>query len=428
MSDPVFDQPARVTSVRIDGAHHIRQNFLDVLVRAQLAKPRDETVLDALRTARDVGHYLVKSDVFQHVEARLEPGPAKGDIDIVFRTKEKGRYYLRTATEVGNNEGTASATGHIRNVFGGGEWLEASISTGTKTRRAFNGTFSAPLDPTLDTRGEVHVYASDKDNTSFASCTELLRGARAVLRRGDVRFGLHEMGYEAVLRHLGGLSESASLSIREAAGQTVKSFLFHNWTRDTRDNAILGTYGSLIKLRHEFAGVGGDVRFYKVEGEGQLCRRVVDGVHLSLGARAGLLHSLAGPSRFPDRFQLGGPTSVRSFRVNSLGPRDGPDAVGGDLMWAAGASLITDIPRVRTWPLKAHFYLNAGQLDSLQNSLPLAEAIRASLSRPSVSAGLGLIYMFDPVRVELNFGVPLIARRSDGFRRGVQFGIGVDFL
>jgi outer membrane protein insertion porin family len=29
------------------------------------------------------------------------------------------------------------------------------------------------------------------------------------------------------------------------------------------------------------------------------------------------------PSSFPDRFQLGGPTSVRSFRANGLGPKDG---------------------------------------------------------------------------------------------------------
>jgi outer membrane protein insertion porin family len=45
-----------------------------------------------------------------------------------------------------------------------------------------------------------------------------------------------------------------------------------------------------------------------------------------------------------------------------------------------------------------------------------------------VSAGVGLIYLFDPVRVELNFGVPLAARASDGTRKGVQFGIGLEFL
>jgi len=58
----------------------------------------------------------------------------------------------------------------------------------------------------------------------------------------------------------------------------------------------------------------------------------------------------------------------------------------------------------------------------------LADNVRNTLSRPSVSAGLGLIYRFDPVRVEVNFGVPLVASKSDSMRRGLQVGMGLEFL
>lgn len=58
----------------------------------------------------------------------------------------------------------------------------------------------------------------------------------------------------------------------------------------------------------------------------------------------------------------------------------------------------------------------------------LQTTVLSSLSRPSVSVGLGLLYRFDPVRVELNFGVPLVASKSDGTKRGVQAGIGLEFL
>ena len=54
--------------------------------------------------------------------------------------------------------------------------------------------------------------------------------------------------------------------------------------------------------------------------------------------------------------------------------------------------------------------------------------MRGSISRPSVSAGVGLVYKLDPVRVEVNFGVPLVASKSDGVRKGFQVGIGLDFL
>lgn len=58
----------------------------------------------------------------------------------------------------------------------------------------------------------------------------------------------------------------------------------------------------------------------------------------------------------------------------------------------------------------------------------MSDTVRESLSRPSVSAGVGLIYRFDPIRVEVNFGVPLVASKSDGYRKGLQVGIGLEFL
>lgn len=80
-----------------------------------------------------------------------------------------------------------SATSRIRNVFGGGETFEANVSFGTKTRRSFNATFTAPVTRTLDTHGELSVFALDRDNTSYMSATETLRGARAVIRVRRVR-------------------------------------------------------------------------------------------------------------------------------------------------------------------------------------------------------------------------------------------------
>ena len=58
----------------------------------------------------------------------------------------------------------------------------------------------------------------------------------------------------------------------------------------------------------------------------------------------------------------------------------------------------------------------------------LVENVRATVTRPSVSAGVGLVYRFDPVRVEVNLGVPLVASKSDNTRRGIQVGMGLEFL
>lgn len=51
------------------------------------------------------------------------------------------------------------------------------------------------------------------------------------------------------------------------------------------------------------------------------------------------------------------------------------------------------------------------------------------LHRPVASAGFGLVYSPGAsVRLEVNFGLPLMASTSDATRKGFQVGIGIDFL
>lgn len=75
-----------------------------------------------------------------------------------------------------------SATCRVRNAFGGAETFEANLSLGTKTRVSFNASLSAPLTNTFKTRGEVSVFALERDNTSFCSAMEGVRGLKAVVR------------------------------------------------------------------------------------------------------------------------------------------------------------------------------------------------------------------------------------------------------
>jgi len=104
-----LDQHTRIAAVRVDGAKSTSRSFLASLVYPHL--PSESSFDSVLRATRDIGHYLVKSDLFQSVHARLEPSAdptAKpGDIDVVFSTRERPRFFLKTSTEVGNSEGTA---------------------------------------------------------------------------------------------------------------------------------------------------------------------------------------------------------------------------------------------------------------------------------------------------------------------------------
>ncbi|KAG6862327.1 hypothetical protein C0995_016025 [Termitomyces sp. Mi166 len=426
--------PFRISSVKVDGAKTTRSSFLGSLINPLLLSSNDSpSNLDTvLHTSRKISHLLQRTDIFHSIETVIErPRDASlstSDVDVVFKVREKGRFFLNTSTELGNNEGNAAATGRVRNVFGGAEVFEASVSFGTKTRRSFRATFTTPLTPSLGTYGELTAFGLERDNSSFASCTEGLRGIKATVRSGTLPSGVHEIAYEAVLRHIGSLTPTASIGIREAAGQTLKSALSHSFVIDSRNDHLMPTKGYYAKVFNEFAGLGGDASFCKCEVDGQISRPMIDGISLSLAARTGILYGINKPTLFSDRFQLGGPLSIRAFRANSMGPRDGSDSLGGDLHWSLGASVISNLPIKPHWPLKTHVWLNAGRLDAIDQSQPLLDRLRATFTNPSVSVGIGIIYRFDPVRVEVNFGMPLITSKSDRSRRGLQVGMGLEFL
>ncbi|EJD05373.1 uncharacterized protein FOMMEDRAFT_118409 [Fomitiporia mediterranea MF3/22] len=433
--DDNLDARMRIASVRVEGAGKTRPSFLHWLIEPHLSDVRTDasTLNDVLGVSKRISNKLLESDVFSIVVPRLEQSRGElagpGDLELVLHTRPKGKYFLKTATEIGDQEGSVSVQGRIRNAFGGAEILETTLSSGLRTRLAGHVSISAPLTPSLRTRGELSVFGIEKDLTAYASCVEGIRGVRAAIKSIN-RHTTNEVSYEAALRHIHALTESASLSIREAAGHSVKSSLSHTWSYDSRDDKAIPSRGGYFRTYNELAGLGGDTAFLKSQASFQVARRLFPHSSISLSGRAGCLYSLdpASPPRFNDRFQLGGPLDVRMFKQSGLGPRDGSNALGGDLFWAVGLSVISDLPRRPQWPVKTHVFVNAGRLDTLNRDRSLTDNVRDSISKPCVSAGVGLLYRLDLVRVEVNFGVPLVANKTDAHRRGFQLGIGVEFL
>lgn len=254
-------------------------------------------------------------------------------------------------------------------------------------------------------------------------------------RPGGGSLGSHDIGFDIMHRHLCRLSPRASLGIKRQAGHSIKSALSHLYTHDSRDDPFLATRGHFHKIYQELAGFGGDARHYKAETESQFSRSFKNGWAYSLSGQAGLLRSLNSKAPlFCDRFQLGGPVSIRMFRYNSLGPKDGMDSLGGDMYYSIGASLFAPVPTRPEWPLKLHSFFNAGQLVQLDPAVPLTDESNRKLigseliAKPSSSIGLGLMYRQGALRAELNFGVPLTMRAHDGAQKGVQLGIGISFM
>ncbi len=392
---------------------------------------------------------------------------AATDLDVAIRVTEKSRFLLKTGTDLGNTEGSAYGNLRWRNVFGGGEMLSLNARAGTRTRSAYSAIFSAPVNSNPDVRISMEGLLSTTEKP-WASHEEVLKGGNLNLNWLSGWGNVHSLSYTGEWRQLTGLGASASPTVRSDAGDSVRSSIAHTFTRDKRDSALLPQQGYMVRTKTELAGwgpMGGDVSFSKSEAEASGAVRVpLPGVPaartgISLGAkvRVGLLYPLplgysfggsALPSKINDRFQLGGPTDVRGFRLGGLGPHDGTDAVGGDVFAAGGVNLLVPLPRAGPdSPLRLQLFANSGRLVALKNkgkgretdtgpAMDPATVRRGVTSAlcdlgnglPTTSVGVGLVYAHPAARFELNFGLPLVLRHGEGLRKGIQIGVGIDFL
>lgn len=388
------------------------------------------------------------------------------DLDISIRLKEKSRLVFSAGTDFGNAEGSAYTNAVARNIFGGAETLSVNASTGTRTRSAYNATFSAPVNGNPDLRLAVEALRSATQKP-WASHEEQLTGANLRLAWLAENNDSHALSYSSVWRQLTGLAATASPTVRADAGDSLKSSLTHTFTRDRRDNPTLPQSGYLLRTVSELAGWGplnGDVSFAKTEMEASGALPVVipglagkSGVSVGGGLRLGVLYPLpsgysltgaAQPSRINDRFQLGGPTDVRGFKLGGLGPHDGTDSVGGDVFAAGSVNALIPLPRTGPEsPLRLQLFANAGRLVALSSkakgksgrgklatdSADVFRSVQSAVGElanglPSVAAGVGLVYAHPVARFELNFSLPLVLRRGEEGRKGLQVGVGINFL
>lgn len=386
-----------------------------------------------------------------------DPNALPTDLDVYLSVREKSRILLKTGTDLGNAEGSAYGNLLWRNIFGGAETLNLNASLGTRTRSAYQAAFEAPVLSDPNFRWEVGAVASSTQKP-WASHEEVLKGAWARLRWQTQSSQRHEITYNGFWRQATGLSPDASLVVRGDAGDSVKSSISHSWVYDGRNHPLLPSSGLYAKTLNEVAGgpLKGDVSFWKSEFETQGAIPIPipfikgpSGVSFTTGLRGGVLLPLIHldsapprPSRINDRFLLGGPTDVRGFRQAGLGPRDGSDAVGGDVYAAGSANLFVPLPRVgKDTPLRLQAFVNAGRLLALrtsENETPktkdqVRDAFKSTLNElsnglPSTAAGIGLVYAHPVARFELNFSLPVFQRKGEEGRKGLQLGIGINFL
>ncbi|KAG6038654.1 hypothetical protein E4U41_003970 [Claviceps citrina] len=475
MADQI-SMPMTIHEISVNGARNIRRGFLDPIFSPLLSDSPNapQTVGDVMAklqvaSGKLSGLQILREppEVYLSQASQVDSFTSPSDVNVSFGLRELPRFKLQTGTDVGNSEGSAYGSLLWRNMFGGAEMLTLNAKTGTRTRSAYSANLSAPVlsDPDMRISLEGLALAAEKP---WASHEEVVKGGSIRFTWMNAKRDTHAVEYSGAWRQITGLGQNASPTVRQDAGDSIKSAIKHTFYRERRDNPQLPQSGYMLRSGWEIAGagpLGGDVSFSKSEVEMSGAVPIPlpgsserSGASIGAGLRMGMLYPLplgfgfggkALSSRLNDRFQLGGPTDVRGFRLGGLGPHDGQDAVGGDVFAAGSVNMLLPLPyKGPESGLRFQLFANGGRLVALKNNsrntdgagsqqLMSAGAVRGGMlnavgdllgGAPSMAAGVGLVYAHPVARFELNFSLPLVLRRGEVGTKGLQMGVGINFL
>jgi outer membrane protein insertion porin family len=196
--------------------------------------------------------------------------------------------------------------------------------------------FGLPITEEITFSPRYSVYRSeitipDDANHPYNDCTSPIPGT-SYLNNPD---GSPVAGFNQASASYNCLTNGeASLALKQAEGATVTSMFGYTLSYNSLDNYKNPTSGIYAELKQDIAGAGGDERFLRTTGDFRFYYGIYEDVVGILRVQGGDLAALGNSQlRIVDNFNLG-PSLVRGFAPNGIGPRDvslGVDPSGNPL-------------------------------------------------------------------------------------------------
>jgi outer membrane protein insertion porin family len=210
--------------------------------------------------------------------------------------------------------------------------------------------------------------------------------------------------------------------LQDEEGTRATSAITLGLTRDSRDIIAAPTKGGFTVLTVDIAGVGGDSRFIKTVGSTTYFKPIWLGHILSGRVEAGYgfgwgEDGLTGRKELPvfERFYLGGPNSIRSFKARRVSPVDDQGVrIGGTSEVLGNFEYIVPLP----FNFRVAGFFDIGNVYGFSTKFDLTD------TREAAGAGIRWQSPFGPIRVD--YGVNLDRRKGEDFG-AIQFSVGSPF-
>jgi outer membrane protein insertion porin family len=368
--------------------------------------------------------------IFKDVDIKRRPGSAPDRVVLDVMVQEQSTGELSFGAGYSTSEGVIGDVSITeRNLFGNGQYLRLGLA-GSFERMQVDLSFTEPrfLDRNLSAGFDLFYKQLDYQDTS---------GFDQRKAGGQIRLGFPiaenlwmQTSYGLSRDQIFDVDENASVAIKEACGAKVytygedpqcqnkgywTSLVGTTLTYDKRNNAQNPTSGYFLQAGTDFAGVGGDAQYWRVNAEARAYYPITDKITFVGRAIGGTIQGWGGQDvRLLDAFFKGGET-IRGFDRAGYGPRDiTPDgsnsALGGQTYWATTAEIRFPLPYVPDdLGLSGAIFADAGSLfgatggakNAIDSACTTGDCLADSDSiRSSVGASLMWNSPVGPIRMD----------------------------
>jgi outer membrane protein insertion porin family len=360
---------------------------------------------------------LINLNYFDKVNATTAPGSTKDKIIVNIDVTEKPTGLFSIGGGYSSADGLLGTLNlSQRNFLGRGWIVSLSVAGGANVQ---NGTLSF-TEPWLFDRPLSAGFDLFNNRRVFIDYTVNSLG-------GDIRIG-HPIGeysrWNAVYRisqdTISAVADNASVNLLDQKGTHLTSLVGVSLARDTRDSLFETTRGSNSSIGVDFAGVGfGEQWFRTVASTSYFQPAFWDHV---LGMRVMAGYSLGwGSEPVPlfERFFLGGPNSIRSFKAQEVSPKDSSGTrIGGNIELVANVEYTVPL----FFGIRAAAFIDAGNVWGPD----IGAGQKFDLTDLHYAGGLGVRWVspFGPIRVD--YGLNLNRKSGEPFGN-FSFSVGSAF-
>ena len=410
-------KPVTINRIAIRG----NSKTYDNVIRREVSLSEQELFSSSkIKRSQEV---LQRLGYFEEVNITSEPSDQANKVDLNVNVREASTGSFSIGAGYATSDGTLfNARISENNIFGSGRSVSLNVDYGSQrdnivlsfNDRRVNDSFLALGADLYRTNRQFIDFDRGMSGAGLTAGYPLEQLAGEFFQ--DIQFSTK---YEYFSIDIGNINnESAAPLVIQSKGSSTASAITPGLVRNTINNPLNPTTGSLQAVSIEDAGLSGDQDYWLAEANQSLYHPLLTGewgeLTFSWRTRFGY-----GESRTDDPFPLfkrffpGGINSVRGFNARTMGPKDANgNEYGGSKQLINNFDII--FPLINSAGLRGVFFYDIG--DAFDDN----QDINFGSMRKAVGYGIRWASPMGPIRLE--FGYPMDAQPGEGMVTLFSFG------